>query len=681
MAWRVGVDVGGTFTDAVAVDPAAGAVRRAKVLSTPREPWRGVVAALEALGTEPRGVEELVHASTIGTNMLLGQVGLEAPEAWLVTSRGFRDVLEIGRQNRPDPWLPWSRRPRPLVPRRRRLEIPARLGPRGERLEEPGPGVLESVAAAIAGGREEPGKPLVVVVSVLHCYRDPGFEKGIAEELAGLLPGALVEASCGVDPSPGEYERTSTAVVNAILRPVFGAYIERLAAVLHGRGFRGALMVMQGSGGLAEPRVAVERPVLFIESGPAAGAAAAAWVAGLHGERLAVGFDMGGTTAKAVLVEDAAPRVTPLFEVGGRFHHGRLVRGAGYPVRAPHVDLVEVSAGGGTIAWVDRGGALRVGPLSAGAEPGPACYGRGGVEPTVTDAHLVLGRLPAALAGGLLRLDSSAARRAFQRLASELGTGVVEAAVSVLEAVSEEMARALRMVTVERGVEPEEAALVAYGGAGPLHAAELAERAGFRRVIVPPAPGVFSALGLLASGQRIDVYRGLHMAVDEVDPERLQALVSDALGEALSRLPGAEAVALLEMRFRGMEEAIEVPLGGEWEPGALVERFLETYRARHGWLPPGRPVVEAARIHVVARRPPPRGVEEAVARLRSPGAPVGEREVYFLGHGWAVATVYRGGAPRVFEGPAVVEEYDSTILVPPGWRGRLLDTGSLLLEH
>ena len=678
-AWRVGIDVGGTFTDLVAYNPSTGEVRRLKVLSTPREPWRGVLQALESSGLGPGDVGLLVHASTIGTNALLGQVGLELPRAWLVATRGFEDVVEIARQNRPSLYDPYARRPPPLVPRERRIGIGARLGPGGEALEEPRPGELDGAAARIGRDVERHGaRGVVVVVSVLHCYADPGFEERVAEELRRRLPGGVVvEASCGVDPQPGEYERTSTALVNAVLRPVYGWYLARLGEELRERGYRAPLLVMQSSGGVASPELAYRRPVLFIESGPAAGAAAAALAARLLGLPLAVGFDMGGTTAKAVLIEDGSPRLSSLFEVGGKSHHGRLIRGTGYPVRAPHINLVEVSAGGGTVAWVDAGGALRLGPLSAGADPGPACYGRGGRDPTVTDAHLVLGRLPRVLAGGLLRLDTRAAREALRRIADALGTSVEEAAAAVIEQANTLMARAIRMVTVERGVEPEEAALIAYGGAGPLHAAELAEETGARRVIVPPAPGVYSALGLVAADHRLDLHRGIHTPLDEVDPGHVEELRQEMLREAQEALGELDSAALLaELRPMGMEEAVETP----WSPDrrALEEAFRREYRRRHGYLPPRLPPLVLSRLHLVAIR---HAEKPRLAGLRAPGTEAGEREAYIQPTGWEKATVYQGGPPLEAEGPLIVEEEDTTIIVPRGWSLRLdQGTGALVLE-
>ncbi len=667
--WRVGVDVGGTFTDLVAYNPRSGEVRRAKVLTAPREPWRGVIAALEASRLGPMDVGLLVHASTIGTNALLGQVGLELPRAWLVATRGFEDVVEIARQNRPSLYDPRARRPQPLVPRERRLGIAARLGPGGEVLGEPGPRELDEAAERIRRDAEEhgPGR-VVVVVSVLHCYTDPGFEERVADELGRRLPsGVVVEASCAVDPEPGEYERTSTALVNAVLRPVYGWYIDRLRGELAARGYRAPLLVMQSSGGVAPPELASARPVRFIESGPAAGAVAAALAARHLGLPLAVGFDMGGTTAKAVLIERGSPRLSSLFEVGGRSHHGRLVRGTGYPVRAPHIDLVEVSAGGGTIAWVDAGGALRLGPISAGADPGPACYGRGGRDPTVTDAHLLLGRLPRVLAGGLLRLDEAAAREAYRRIAGALGVSVEEAAAAVIEQANTVMARAVRMVTVERGVEPEEAALIAYGGAGPLHAAELAEETGMKRVIVPPAPGVYSALGLVAADHRLDLHRGVHRPLDEVDARIVEELRGEMLEEAARILGEVDsAVLIAEIRPSGMEEAVETP----WAPDreALVEAFRREYRRRHGYLPPRLPPLVLSRLHLVAVRT---GEKPRLAGLRATGRPVGTREAYIQPTGWEEAEVYRGGPPREATGSLIVEEQDTTIIVPRGWRLRL----------
>ncbi len=656
----VGVDVGGTFTDLVAW---CGGLTEAKVLTNPRRPEESVLRAVEQAGVELAEVDYFIHATTLGTNMLFGQVGLEKPVAVLVTNRGFRDVLEIGRQNRPRIYDPYFRRPEPLVPRSRRYGVGGRVAADGSIVE----GLDAEAVREIA--RRHCGPRTVFVVSMLHCYRNPSLEEEAAEAIRSACRDSIVVTSCSVDPAPGEYERTSTAVVNALLKPLFSSYIKRLERLLRERGFRGALLVMQSSGGVAGVETVEEKPALFIESGPAAGAIAAAYLARLRGESPVIGFDMGGTTAKAVLVVDGEPSMTGFFEVGGEAHMGRLVRGSGYPVRAPHIDLVEVSAGGGTIAWVDRGGALRVGPLSAGADPGPACYGRGGVEPTVTDAHAVLGRLPEELAGGRVRVRRDLAVEAYRRLGEELGLDPVDAAVEALRLAVEVMARAIRIVSVERGYDPSTAILYAYGGAGPLHAVELAETIGVRRVLIPPHPGVFSALGLLLADARMDHYMPVYRPVDEVEEGEVAGLAQRARGRVY-----------LELGYRGQAGRIEVPWAGSLQ--GAVEAFEEEYARLYGLLPPEpRPPIMLYRLHVVEARPLPKpGLE---APRAGEASPIGFRDAYMLGHGWVRAALYeRASLPGGFEagGPAIILEEDSTTIIPPGYRFRVEEDSSILVE-
>jgi N-methylhydantoinase A/acetone carboxylase, beta subunit len=475
----VAVDVGGTFTDVVYLDE-SGRLRLSKVPTTPREPERGVIDGLKAVS--PEAPFEVLHATTIATNSLLGQVGLELPRTALVTTRGFRDVIEIGRQNRPQLYNLFFSRPRQLVPRELRYEVSERTLADGTVERPVDEGELERVAEDMVGRGV-----VTAAISFLNSYRNPSNELRAKEVLSRRL--RYVTASSEVAPEPREYERTSTAVVNAVLRPIVSRYLEGLWGSLSGLG-ASSLSVMSSAGGLVDVEEASLRPVQLIESGPAAGAIAAAALSRELGVNMAIGFDMGGTTAKASSIVNGDVEVTTEYEVGGEVHHGRVVRGSGYPVKFPFVDLAEVSAGGGTIIWRDEAGALRVGPLSAGADPGPASYGMGGDRATLTDANLALGRLPTELAGGLIRLRPELALKALSRL------GDPEAVASqAIELANLEMARAIRLVTVERGLDPSEFSIIAFGGAGPQHAAELAEDVGSRRVIVPPEPGLFSALG------------------------------------------------------------------------------------------------------------------------------------------------------------------------------------------
>ncbi|MEM3326433.1 MAG: hydantoinase/oxoprolinase family protein, partial [Thermoproteus sp.] len=398
----VAVDVGGTFTDFVAVDE-RGNIQAFKVLTTPKAPEEAVVAGLEALS----GITEVLHASTIGTNALLGQVGLEIPKVAFFTTKSFRDVLEIGRQNRSRLYDLFFQKPRQIVPRELRFEVDERTLPDGTVEKAVDPAEIDAFA-----GKAKAAGAVSVAVGFLHSYANPANERAAAERLKAHFE--YVTASHEVAWEPREYERFSTAVVNAALMPLVGRYLARLGQYVASRG--GKMYVMASSGGLVTVEEASRRPVQLIESGPAGGVVAAAELARLIGERRIISFDMGGTTAKAGTVVDFEPAVTTEYEVGGESHRGRLVKGSGYPVRFPFVDLAEVSAGGGTIIWRDPGGALRAGPIRAGADPGPVCYGRGGVEPTITDANLALGRIPDALIGGRMKLDVKAAERALAKL-------------------------------------------------------------------------------------------------------------------------------------------------------------------------------------------------------------------------------------------------------------------------
>ena len=668
MGRRIGVDIGGTFTDVVGFDEDTGELLHLKVLTTPREPWKGLMQGIERLGWSLETVSIVVHASTLGTNTFLGQVGLELPRAVLITNKGFRDILEIGRQNRPELYNLFFQRPEPLVPRSRRLGVGGRIGPDGSELEP----LDEEHVRRIA--RHWCGKAEVFIISFLHSYRNPAHELRAKEIISEECPGAIIVTSYETDPEPKEYERTSTTVVNGLLKPLLARYIERVVNELRGRGFSGKLLVMQSSGGVAGSEEATRYPAAFIESGPAAGAVAVAYFSKLMGVEKALGFDMGGTTAKASTVINGEPLVVQEYEVGGKVHMGRLLRGSGYPVRYPYIDLAEVSAGGGTIAWIDPGGALRVGPISAGADPGPACYGRGGSEPTITDANYVLGRLPDELAGGRVRLRKDLAEKALRKLADRLGMDIVELASSIIRISNTVMARALRLVSVERGYDPREFSMYAFGGAGPLHAAALADEIGVREVIVPPLPGVFSALGLLVTDYRHDLHRAVVRRADEVSEKDLENLYRDLEKEATEMLlsegvkeEDIRITRLLDMRYLGQAYELTVPYRGDI-PSA-VEAFHEKHRARYGYDMRGEPVVIVnARIVAVGIIPKPelpRG--EPMAYHPEPRR---KRRVFFEETGWVDAPVYwrpelRPGAS--IEGPAIIESDESTILVPPGF--------------
>jgi N-methylhydantoinase A len=534
-----------------------------------------------------------------------------------------------------------------------------------------------------------------VAVVFLHSYVNPAHEQRVAA-LATEFPELAVTLSSDVDPEYREYERASTTVVTAALRPIVSGYLGRLEEGVRALGVAAPLLVMGSHGGMADLRAAAARPAGLIESGPASGLAAAAELARrLELERV-LSLDMGGTTAKAGTVLHGAPETVAEFEAAGRTHSGRHVRGSGYPVRFPFLDLAEVSAGGGTIAHVDAGGALRVGPMSAGADPGPVCYGRGGADPTVTDAHLLLGRLnPAHLLGGAMPVDRDAAMRAMATLARRLDLDTTDLAAGIVRLISADMARALRIVSVERGHDPRRFTMVAFGGGGPLHACALAAGLGVPRAIVPPGPGLFSAAGLLTSPLKVALVRPVLTAATEAHPHELAALLAAMEAEAVSELtrqgatPATIKVAhTLDLRYTGQSYELAVPAEpgtGKWVDG-LVVRFHERHREVYGYASPEHAVeIVAARTTATA----PAGM--ATAPGPPPSAPAGRtpeprsvRPVYFDEAGGFTATpvFWRDDLPvgTALAGPAVVEQYDSTTLLHPGWHLVVDRTENLVLR-
>lgn len=695
---KIAVDVGGTFTDVVGVDE-GGEVIRLKVLTTPRDPSEGVVTgiskAIEAL-RRVRGegdgvrVDVVVHATTIGTNTFLGQVGLDVPKVGLITTEGFRDLLEIGRQRRPELYNVFFEKPKPLVPRRLRLTIPERVGPGGQVIT---PLDEDRVRDAAKVFREEGVES--VAICFLHSYVNPAHEAKAKEILVEELPGKYVVASHEVDPEYREFERLSTTVVNAALMPVLTKYFAKLDAELRRFGVSGdRLLIMKSDGGFAKPSEACRVPASTIESGPAAGVIAAAHLAKELGIRNVLSFDMGGTTAKISTIVNGVPEVTEEFEVGGVVHKGRLIKGSGYVVRYPHIDLVEVSAGGGTIAWVDEAGHLRVGPYSAGSDPGPACYGRGGTEPTVTDANLILGRLGEALAGGEVMVRKDLAVKAFEeRICGPAGLSLEEAAHGVIRLANTEMGRAIRIATVEKGYDPREFTLIAFGGAGPMHACELAEELGVTKVVIPQAPGVFSALGLLLADYRHEFKASVLRSITELSDGELEEIYASLEAKALETLSreGVSKDDVVMVRYADLryvkqsyELSVEAPRP---VPEGGVAKLREAFDRRHeeiyGYSMSDEVMVVKVRVTAVGkvRKPSLRVVKEAIGD--GGDALVGTREAFFGRMGWVEAKVFRRAAlppGSVIAGPAMIEEYDSVTVVPPGWTCRVDGLGNLLLE-
>jgi N-methylhydantoinase A len=685
MSWRVGIDIGGTFTDLVAL-AGDGRVVRHKVSSTPRAPEDGLLAALDALLAEVPADELAIvaHASTIATNALLGQMHLELPRVAFVTTEGFRDVLEIGRQNRSAIYDLAVTRPKPLARREDRLVVRERRGPDGGVLVALDAPSVQRAATTVA----ERGIR-TVAVGLLHADIDGSHERAVADAIRSAVPDADISLSSEIDPQYREFERFSTTVVNAALAPIVRAYLERVARGVRERGVRAPIFVMRSDGGMTALEAASRLPATLIESGPASGVIAAAYVGRALALDDVLSFDMGGTTAKAGTIFGGVPEVSASFEAAGTTHSGRSVKGSGYPVRFPFVDLAEVSAGGGTIAWVDTGDTLRVGPTSAGADPGPACYGRGD-RPTVTDANVVLRRLnPRALLDGAFPIDASRSDAAIASVAGPLGGDPIRTAAGIVTLVDAEMAKVLRIVSVERGHDARDFTLLAFGGGGPLHACAVADEIGVRRIVIPPHPGVFSAYGLLAADVRATAVRSLIGPADPATWARAHALFDEltrAGDDALAAqevAPDARAfVRELDLRYVGQSTELTVVAPATLE--AAVEGFHQRHERRYGFAARRDPVeIVTVRVVAVGTTPKPRLVPAEMPPDRAPHAEaLRERRDVYDGSAFVDTPVYDRRVLRpgdAFDGPAVIEQYDATSYVAPNWHAHVDALGNLVL--
>lgn len=679
--FRVSIDVGGTFTDLVAMDK-EGALINIKVPTTPRSPEAGVLEALkEFLGDHsPKDIELITHSTTITSNAILGQINLELPKTALITTKGFRDVLEIGRQKRPELYNLFFQRVRPLVPRRYRYEIRERTGPEGEELE---PVCSDDLKKIIDRIKHEGIHS--VAVGLINAYANPRHEEDAKRTLEENCPGTYVTTSSEVAPEYREYERISTAVVNGALIPIVDTYMENLLNTLKELGVSAPFYVMQSNGGLARPDDVIRKPATIVESGPASGVVASAFYGKLLGLENVMSFDMGGTTAKAGAVRGGVPETVSEYEVGGKVHRGRVVKESGYPVRFPFIDLAECSAGGGTIAWVDKGEALRVGPISAGAYPGPACYGLGNTEPTITDANLVLGRLNQGhLLGGRMKIYVDLAREALKaKICQPLSLDLVEASSSIVEIANSIMAKILRMVSVERGYDPRTYTLIAFGGAGPMHACALAEELEIPLIIVPVNPGLFSAMGLLVSDVAHSYLRAVMRAADKASASDLEEAFRDLEDEGRRTLEedgfASEAMTFLrelDARYFGQSYELAIPAPRLVTEEALqrtVDLFHEKHRSVYGYSAEEEPVeLVNVRLRAVGMMAKP---TLRTHRKRDPEPPkegvIERRKVFFEAFdSYTESPVYareRLEPGNRVEGPAIIEQYDSTTVLYPGW--------------
>ena len=686
---RIGIDVGGTFTDFVLLEDATGRSHTYKCLTTPRDPSEAIEQGLRAL--EDRlpgcigGLEEVIHGTTLVINAISERKGARTG---LVTTRGFRDVLELGREIRYAAYDAFAAMPEPLVPRDRRLEVDERLRADGSVLAP----LDEAQARATVRDLARLGVESVAVC-LLNSFENPAHELALKRLLAEELPQASVSISYEVLPQIREYERTSTTVTNAYVKPLTERYLKGLRARLAAIGFKGRLFIMLSSGGVTSAETAAEFPVRIIESGPTAAVIAGQYFSRLFDTPEMFCFDMGGTTAKSCLIQDGVAGVVPTFEVG---RVQRFQKGSGLTIQVPVVDLMEIGAGGGSIARASRLGTLQVGPESAGAEPGPICYARGGTEPTVTDADLLLGYLdPDYFLGGTMKLDAAAARRGIEaRVAGPLGVSFVDAVWGIHDLINETMAAAAKTHIAERGGNPRQVTVAAFGGAGPVHAYGLARKLGAPRLVVPPNAGVGSALGFFTAPRAFDLVRSHKLPFDGADFARLEALFREleAEGERTLRRAGAEGpiafTRSIEARFigQGSETSLAVPEGdfAALDPAELRRRFDSAYERLYGRTYPESPV-EFVNFCVRASLPvKPLALPRLAAAGRAGDAKKGERLAYcglareFVPH--AVYDRYRLPPGAEVGSPAIFEERESTVIAGTGSRTRIDEFGFLWIS-
>ena len=690
---RIGVDIGGTFTDLVWVDDATGAVKVGKLLTTPKDPSQaveqGVVTLLADAGGAAAEVRSVIHGTTLATNALIERKGARTG---LLTTAGFRDAVEIGHEGRYDMYDIFIDSPAPLVPRHLRLEVTERMAADGRVLVPLDDG---SARAAIARLRDAGAE--AIAICLLHAYRNPVHERALEQLCAELAPGVPVSTSSEVVPEIREYERTSTTCGNVYVMPLMARYLDDLERKLHDLGSPGHFYIMLSSGGVATPATAKRVPIRLVESGPAAGALAAARMARELGEPKLLSFDMGGTTAKACVIDKGEPLLAREFEVA---RADRFKKGSGLPVRVPCIEMIEIGAGGGSLARVDRMGLLKVGPDSAGADPGPACYASGGQVPTVTDADLLLGYLdPGFFLGGRMRLDVEAARRAVEeKVARPMGLTTTEAAWGIHRVVNENMAAAARVHGIERGKDLRAYPLFAFGGAGPVHAWQVGRILKVPRVLVPFGAGAMSAYGLLAAPLAFDFVRTATQRLDAADWTQINALFGEMEEEGRAVLRRAEVDATditirrtAEMRYTGQghEVEVEVPAGtlSVASLATITANFEAAYRALYSRTPMGVPI-EALNFRVVVSGPVPEisvsGPKSGAPAARVALAPKSTRKAYFPeARGYVDTPVYDRYALQpgaAFQGPAIIEERESTTVAGPGAMLRVDDRLTLIME-
>ncbi len=683
---RIAADVGGTFTDIALLDD-EGRLATCKLPSTPANfadaVVEGALQLLSEVGSPPEAIEALLHGSTVATNLILEHKGAKTA---LITTEGFRDVLELRRIRVPNLYEPLYVKPEPLVPRHLRLEVSERMLADGSVLK---PLDLDSVHTAVARLRDRGIE--AIAVCLLHSYANPEHERAVGEILRRDMPECFVSLSVDVLPQKREYERTSTTVINSYIGPPVGRYVEAMVKQMRGSGIGGRLMMMQSNGGILDADSVIRVPAQVVECGPAAGVIGAEHFGRRNGYRDLITLDMGGTTAKASIVEDGALAYADEYEVGGSFSsRSFLAGGGGYALKLPVVDVLEIGAGGGSIAWLDKGGSLKIGPQSAGAVPGPACYGKGNLAPTVTDANVVLGYLnPAVLAGGAVPIEARLAQEAVGKIAAALNCDLLAAAHGIHTVANANMMRVVKAVTTYRGRDPRDFSLFAYGGNGGVHAVDLARVLMIRKVVVPPGAGVFSAIGLLYSRQSSTWTQPFPHVATAFPPEEAEAKF-DIMTRRIEEVMGVDRADIefrheADVRFLGQAFEITVPFSAApYDAGAatrLSETFAAEHMARYGHAFAGRFPVEIVNLRLTGTL---RGEDPPDLRMRAQAASVlSSRPAYFGPvHGTVDTPVFGrerlDATPR--QGPMIIEEYEGTAVVPPDCLASRDSYGNVVIE-
>ena len=681
--YRVGVDIGGTFTDLVAIDEKTRDVYEVKVPTTPKDPLNGVLNAINRLkmvyNIEITDFSQLIHGTTIATNTIIEKKGAKCG---LITTKGFRDVIEIGRQTRSKLYDIFVDRPEPLIPRHLRVEISERVLYNGEIFKGIDEKEVErKVEYLVKNGVQS------IAVCLLHSYINPEHEKIVEKIIKKLYPDIFVSLSSDVVPEFREYERFSTTVLNAYVLPRVKKYLDSFEEFLVSKGARCPLHVVQQSGGIVRSEFVKNKPVVIVESGPAAGVIMAQHIGKLAGFSDIISLDIGGTTAKAATIIGGMPEVTT-----------ELYVAEGYPLKIPSIDLVEVGAGGGSIAWLDVAGALKVGPISAGADPGPACYCKGGTEPTLTDAHVVLGHInPNYFLGGRMKISVEEAKKAVKdKLAAKLQMDLIEVAEGIIDVAMATVSRAIRKVTLRRGHDPRDFAIVAFGGAGPMEAAMLAEELGIRNIVIPPSPGLASALGMLFADMRYEYVLTRVMRIKNADVnlinETYSSLENKGISELKKEVVNFETVILrsMDLRYVGQSYEINIPVPPGEVSGEDLEniaaKFHEKHQMIYGHSAPEEPVeLVNLRVTVIGKAAKPKLKELPKEKKSSDTALKGTRKVYFKKYKDFVECPIYERSKLAYDsevsGPAIIEEMSSTIVIPPDYTARVDKYGNIIISR